>query len=110
MRRIDAIALTFGLFLGGGAIYLLFRAIGFDNLSAGIWSQAILIGGLIGWLATYVFRALTKGMTLNEQMQNYKEAVLRKRLEEMTPEELAQLQAEIEADEAAATESQSDPS
>jgi hypothetical protein len=35
-------------------------------------------------------------MTYNQQVKDYKEAVLQKRLEEMTPEELAQLQAEIE--------------
>ncbi|MEA5420844.1 DUF3007 family protein [Spirulina sp. CCNP1310] len=99
MRRIDAIALTLLILLSGGLIYLLFRGIGVDNLTAGIWSQALLIGGLMVWLGTYVFRAATKGMTLNTQIQNYKEAVLRKRLEELTPEELAQLQAEIAAEE-----------
>jgi hypothetical protein len=35
-------------------------------------------------------------MTYNQQIKDYEEAVLQKRLEEMTPEELAQLQAEIE--------------
>ncbi|TVQ52721.1 MAG: DUF3007 family protein [Spirulina sp. DLM2.Bin59] len=99
MRRIDAIALTLLVFLSGGLIYLLFRGIGVDNLTAGIWSQALLVAGLMVWLGTYIFRAATKGMTLNTQIQDYKEAVLRKRLEELTPEELAQLQAEIAADE-----------
>jgi hypothetical protein len=35
-------------------------------------------------------------MTYNQQIKDYKEAVLQKRLEAMTPEELAKLQAEIE--------------
>lgn len=35
-------------------------------------------------------------MTYNQQVQDYKDAVLQKRLEEMTPEELEKLQAEIE--------------
>ena len=35
-------------------------------------------------------------MTYNQQLKNYEDAVLEKRLEEMTPEELAQLQAEVE--------------
>jgi hypothetical protein len=35
-------------------------------------------------------------MTYNQQLKNYEDAVLQKRLEEMTPEELAQLQAEVE--------------
>lgn len=108
MRRIDAIALTLLVLLSGGLIYLLFRGIGVDNFTAGIWSQALLIGGLVVWLGTYVLRAATKGMTLNTQIQNYKEAVLRKRLEELTPEELAQLQAEIAAEEAEGDPSKQD--
>jgi hypothetical protein len=35
-------------------------------------------------------------MTYNQQLKDYEDAVLQKRLEAMTPEELAQLQAEIE--------------
>jgi hypothetical protein len=37
-------------------------------------------------------------MTYNQQLKDYEEAVLQKRLEELTPEELAKLQAEIEAE------------
>ena len=35
-------------------------------------------------------------MTYNQQLEDYEEAVLQKRLEEMSPEELAQIQAEVE--------------
>jgi DNA-directed RNA polymerase specialized sigma24 family protein len=35
-------------------------------------------------------------MTLNQQLKDYEEAVLQKRLEELSPEELAKIQAEIE--------------
>jgi hypothetical protein len=35
-------------------------------------------------------------MTYNQQLKDYADAVLQKRLEELTPEELEQLQAEIE--------------
>jgi hypothetical protein len=35
-------------------------------------------------------------MTYNQQLKDYEDAVLQKRLEEMTPEELAKLQAEID--------------
>jgi hypothetical protein len=65
-------------------------------MNAGIWSQLFLVAGLIGWLVTYLFRALTQNMTYSQQLQEYKEAVLQKRLDELTPEELAKLQAEIE--------------
>jgi hypothetical protein len=37
-------------------------------------------------------------MTYNQQWQDYEDAVLQKRLEELTPEQLEQLQAEIEAE------------
>jgi uncharacterized membrane protein len=97
MRRIDAIAITVGFFAAGGLIYLVLQLVGLDNLNAGIWSQVILVGVLLGWVVTYVTRALTQNMTYNQQLKDYEDAVLQKRLEEMTPEELAKLQAEVEA-------------
>lgn len=96
MRRIDAIGIAIGVFAAGGIIYLILHVAGLDGFKAGIWSQAVLVGGLIGWLLTYLFRVGTKNMTYNQQMKDYEDAVLQKRLDEMTPEELAQLQAEIE--------------
>lgn len=96
MRRIDVIGIGFGVFAAGGLAYLLLQVAGLDSLEAGVWSQLLLIGGLVGWLLTYLFRVGTKKMTYNQQVKDYEEAVLQKRLEEMTPEELAQMQAEIE--------------
>jgi len=96
MRRIDAIGIAFGVFAAGGIMYVVLQVAGLDTLKAGIWSQLLLVGGLVGWLLTYLFRVGTKNMTYNQQIKDYEEAVLQKRLEEMTPEELAQLQAEIE--------------
>ncbi len=96
MRRIDIIGIGIGVFAAGGIVYLLLLVAGLDSLEAGIWSQVFLVGGLVGWLLTYLFRVGTKRMTYNQQMKDYEEAVLQKRLEELTPEELAQLQAEIE--------------
>lgn len=96
MRRIDIIGIGIGVFAAGGIVYLLLLVAGLDSLEAGIWSQVFLVGGLVGWLLTYLFRVGTKRMTYNQQLKDYEEAVLQKRLEELTPEELAQLQAEIE--------------
>ncbi|NEO97331.1 MAG: DUF3007 family protein [Symploca sp. SIO2E9] len=96
MRRIDAIGIGIGVFAAGGLIYVVLQIAGLDRLQAGIWTQAVLVGGLIGWLLTYLFRVGTKNMTYNQQLKDYEEAVLNKRLEAMTPEELAQLQTEIE--------------
>ncbi|MEK0180772.1 MULTISPECIES: DUF3007 family protein [Microcoleus] len=96
MRRIDVIGITLGVFVAGGLAYLLLQLAGLDSTKAGIWSQLFLVAGLIGWLATYLFRAVTQGMTYSQQLKDYKEAVLQKQLDALTPEELAKIQAEIE--------------
>lgn len=94
MRRIDVLGIGLGVFIAGGLGYLLLQGLGLDSQAAGIWTQAGLMGGLIGWLVTYLFRAFTQRMTYNQQLKDYAEAVLQKRLEALTPEELAQIQAE----------------
>lgn len=96
MRRIDALGIAFGIFVGGGIIYLILDNAGLSGISAGIWTQTLLVAGLVGWCITYLFRVVTKNMTYNQQLKDYEEAVLQKRLEEMSPEELAKLQTEIE--------------
>lgn len=96
MRKIDAIGIGLGVFAAGGIAYIILQVAGLDSLEAGIWSQVLLVGGLIGWVGTYVYRAVGKKMTYHQQRKEYEEAFLRKRLEELSPEELAKLQAEIE--------------
>jgi hypothetical protein len=96
MRRIDVFGIGLGVFVAGGVAYLLLQGVGLDSTSAGIWSQALLVGGLVGWVLTYVLRVMTKNMSYNQQLKDYEDAVLQKRLEELSPEELATLQAEVE--------------
>lgn len=96
MRRIDVIGIGIGVFALGGGLYLTLKILGLDTLNAGIWSQVIFLGGLLGWVATYLFRVVNKNMTYDQQVQDYEDAVLQKRLDELTPEELAKIQAEIE--------------
>jgi Protein of unknown function (DUF3007) len=97
MRRIDAIGIVLGFFVAGGLMYVVLQQFGLDSQTAGIWSQALLVTvGLVGWLLTYLFRAVGNNMTYHEQRQNYEEAYFNKRVEELTPEELAKLQAEVE--------------
>ncbi len=98
MRRIDALLIVFGVFAAGGLIYISLQGVGFDSQQAGIWSQFLLVLGLIGWLLTYVLRAVGNKMTYHEQRQRYEEEFLTKQLEQMSPEEIARLQAEIEAE------------
>ncbi|MEM1309972.1 MAG: DUF3007 family protein [Cyanobacteria bacterium P01_H01_bin.153] len=107
MRRIDVIGMGLGIFLLGGGLYVGFRLVGLNGLSAGVWSQVILVAGLLGWVATYLLRVVTSNMTYGQQLKDYEDAVLQKRLEEMTPEQLAQLEAEIAAEKAAENETTS---
>jgi class 3 adenylate cyclase len=106
MRRIDVVTIGVGSFLLGGGIYVVLRGIGLDNIDAGILSQVALVIGLLVWVGSYVYRAVTKNMTYNQQLKDYEDAVLQKRFEELSPEELTQLQAEIEAEKRSVTTSE----
>ena len=99
MRRIDVITVSLAIFVVGGLLYIVFQAIGLDGLSAGVWSQALLVIVVLAWTSSYLFRVANKDMTYNQQLKDYEDAVLQKRLEEMTPEELEKLQQEIEQEE-----------
>lgn len=98
MRRIDALGIGLGVFIAAGLVYVALQLFGVDGINAGIWTQALLVLGLVGWSLTYLVRVGTKKMTYNQQLKDYEEAVMQKRFEEMSPEELAQLQQEIEPD------------
>jgi hypothetical protein len=98
MRRIDAITLTLAFFLLGGLAYVGLQWLGVSQMNAGVWSQVVLVTVLVGWLVSYLLRVVTKNMTYDRQLENYKTAVFKKRLEEMSPEEIAQLQAEVAAE------------
>jgi len=104
MRRIDVIGIGLGVFLLGGGLYVGFRIIGLDGLSAGVWSQVVFVAGLLGWVATYLFRVVTSNMTYSQQLKDYEDAVLQKRLEELTPEQWAELEAKLAADREAENE------
>jgi len=104
MRRIDVLIIGLIAFLAGGLLYGGLRLAGVEAINAGIWSQVVLVAGLLGWVATYGLRAMTQQMTYNQQLKDYEEAVLQKRLDEMTPEQLAQLQQELEETSAVAAE------
>jgi hypothetical protein len=99
MRRIDAIGITVGIFAAGGLAYIILKIAGLQGMEAGIWSQLLLVGGLIGWVATYLLRVTGQKMTYHQQREAYEEAFFKKKLEELTPEELAKLQAELEQEE-----------
>ncbi|HIK23804.1 MAG: DUF3007 family protein [Cyanobacteria bacterium J003] len=98
MRRIDVLGIGVGLFFGGGLVYLLLRMAGVEPLQAGVWSQAIFVLGILGWLSTYLLRVFTGRMTYHQQLKDYEEALLSDRLARLSPEERAALEAEILAE------------
>lgn len=96
MRRIDAILIALGVFSLGGLAYVVFQFLGVDSTQAGIWSQGILVLGLIGWISTYLFRVFTNDMTYHKQVKDYEDAFFAKQLEKMSPEEIEKLMTEKE--------------
>lgn len=100
MRRIDVLGIGLLVFLAGGGFYLGLKWFGFDSQTAGIWSQVGLVVIVLGWSATYFLRVVGGKMTYNQQLKDYEDAVLQKQLEEMSPDELAALQAKLDLEDA----------
>eukprot|EP00775_Hariotina_reticulata_P008579 gene8579-8761_t len=62
---------------------------------AGNWVQLVIFLGIcVGWVSTYLWRVANKKMTYAQQLEMYEEAVMKKRLDEMTEAELTRLMQE----------------
>ncbi len=96
MRRVDAIGIVFGIFVLGGLAYIVLQLAGLNSFSAGIWSQVLLVGGLIGWLLSYLGRAVGNKMTYHQQREEYEKAFLQHQLDQLSPEQREKLLAEVE--------------
>eukprot|EP00877_Chromochloris_zofingiensis_P007073 jgi/Chrzof1/2619/Cz11g22200.t1 len=95
--RKDIFLIGGGLIGLGYVMYYGLQAAGMDAGMAGNWVQLIIFLGIcVGWVSTYVYRVATKQMTYVKQLEQYEEAVMRKRMEEMTDAEVQQLLEEIE--------------
>lgn len=95
--RKDVMIITFGLIALGYAMYYGLQAMGMEPGYAGNWVQlTIFLGICIGWVSTYLYRVATKQMTYVKQLEQYEQAVMKKRLEEMTEDELSGLLDETE--------------
>ena len=95
MRRIDVFGICFGIFAVGGVLYIGLKYAGLESMDAGIWSQVLLVTVVIIWVSTYLFRVGTRTMTFHKQRDDYEEAALQRRLDAMSPEELAKLTEEV---------------
>ena len=74
-------------------------ALGNDDIGATRWVLIVIVlGGMIGWCASYVGRVATKEMTYVKQLDDYENAVMAKRLEEMSEAERDALLDEVESD------------
>lgn len=97
--RKDVILIGVGLIALGYVLYYGLQAAGLDAGIAGNWVQLIIFMGIcVGWVSTYIFRVATKQMTYVKQLEAYEEAVMKKRVDEMTESELAELAGEVDAE------------
>ena len=85
----------------GAAGYWGFSASGFEGFSAGIAASAALMVLVLLWTGSYLFRALTGGMTYMQQRRDYRQAYdaftdaeLLRRFEALSPQEQAALLAD----------------
>ena len=90
--RKDIILIGAALIALGYAMYYGLQAFGMEAGYAGNWVQLIVFVGIcVFWVSTYVYRVATKQMTYVKQLEQYEDAVMRKRLEEMTQSEIDEL-------------------
>ncbi|KAK9905942.1 hypothetical protein WJX75_009268 [Coccomyxa subellipsoidea] len=95
--RKDVILLGGGIIGFGYALYYGLQAAGVDSLVAGNFVQLFVFLGIgVGYISTYLFRVANKEMTYVKQLEDYEEAVMKKRLEEMPETERERLLQEIE--------------
>eukprot|EP00252_Welwitschia_mirabilis_P004974 TRINITY_DN1533_c0_g1_i2.p1 TRINITY_DN1533_c0_g1~~TRINITY_DN1533_c0_g1_i2.p1 ORF type:complete len:180 (-),score=34.00 TRINITY_DN1533_c0_g1_i2:339-878(-) len=95
--RKDVLLIGLGLTAAGLGLKSGLEFLGVDSLKAGNVVQLVMVLGLtVGWISTYIFRVSTKDMTYAQQLRDYENKVMQKRLEEMPEAELELLLAEVE--------------
>ena len=83
------------------AVYFYLVSAGYEDTKVGAYVGAIfvLLTNLL-WASTYIFRVATKDMTYAQQLRDYENAVLQKRLDELADYEIQALMEEIDVEEA----------
>lgn len=85
-------------------VYAGLIATGLDPEQTGVAMSGILVvGSIILWTFSYVFRVFSKNMTYGEQLRRYEDAVIQKRFEELQEDEVEALLSEIEREEGGVT-------
>lgn len=96
-----AIVWSFILFVVPIAIYNLVITVNknVDPLDVGVGiGVGFTVLAMLGWMSTYIFRVATKDMTYAQQLKDYENAVIAKRLEELDEDEVLALVEEVEKD------------
>ena len=91
------ITLTIAVIVLPFIVYSGLVATGMDSNQVGVaLSGVFVIGGVILWTLSYVFRVFSKDMTYSTQLKQYEDAVIQKRFEELQDDEVEALLGEIE--------------
>lgn len=95
--RKDVLLIGLGLTALGFGLKSGLELIGLDSTKAGNVVQLVMVLGLtVGWISSYIFRVSSKDMTYAQQLRDYENKVMQKRLEELPEAELEVLLAQVE--------------
>jgi len=95
--RKDVLLIGLGVTLAGIGLKSGLEFLGVDPLQAGNVVQLVLVLGLtVGWISTYIFRVSNKEMTYAQQLRDYENKVMEKRLEGLSEAELEALLEQVE--------------
>ncbi|XP_019701722.1 uncharacterized protein [Elaeis guineensis] len=95
--RKDVLLIGIGVTVLGVGLKYGLEFVGVDPLQAGNVVQLVLVLGLtVGWISTYLFRVSNKEMTYAQQLRDYENKVMEKRLEGLTEAELEALLEQVE--------------
>ena len=102
MTRLNVLLIGLAVLVLGAIGYGAFTAVGFEDVSAGIAAEAVLIVIVVVWTGSYLFRVVTGKMTYMEQRRRYREeydeftdAQLQERFDALSPEEQQALLKEL---------------
>ncbi|XP_037494933.1 uncharacterized protein LOC105645305 isoform X4 [Jatropha curcas] len=96
-NRKDVLLIGLGVTVLGIGLKSGLEFAGVDPLQAGNVVQLVLVLGLtVGWISTYIFRVSNKEMTYAQQLRDYEDKVMQKRIEGLTEAELEALLEQVE--------------